>query len=417
MDAQVLTDDLASEARLDQLDFFLGDPYPTYARLRREAPVYWCEAGQFWALTKHADIVWAENQGNPPLTSLQGLYIPEALRPENVKSRDAKDVQSSSASFMSDPPGHTRFRRLVLGAFSPKRLIDLEPRIRAISEEVLDELPDGEQINFVEALSVPLAIRVIAEFLGVPPEHWQDLRRWSDSFMSIIGGAFPEGSPEALRAAKDQEEMLAFFAQSLADRRREPREDLMSTVAGLELNGEPVPEPSQVHVCLSVLSAGNETVRNTLSGSMVTFAEFPDQWDRLVADPSLLGNAVEELLRWVCPVTHFGRRATEPLTIRDQPIAEGDFIAMLYGAGNRDEEVWPDGDRFDVARSTTQKHLSFGWGVHSCIGAGLARSEIRTVLEGMRERFAGWELTGETARNPSMVVNDYKSVPLILTRR
>lgn len=408
--------DLAAEARLDDVNFFLGDPHPTYARLRHEAPVFWCESGQFWALAKHEDIAWTELQPNPPFTTTEGLYIAEASRPERVMDRDPGRAQQAGGGFMSDPPDHTNFRRIVSTAFTPKRMADLEPGIRVIVDELLDALPAGEPVDFVEAVSVPLAIQVIAEFLGLPKDDWGNLRRWTDSFMLHLGGGLPEGSAEAQQALEDIGAMYGFFVQGLAERRENPRDDLMSSVAVMEMNGEPLPVDSQVAVCLSVLTAGNETTRNTISGSIVTFPEHRAQWDALVANPSLAQNATEELLRWVSPVIHFGRRATQPLTIRDQRIAEGEFVVMLYGSANRDEDIWENPDVFDITRSNAQKHLSFGWGLHRCIGAALGRSEIRLTLEGLVERFAGWEIAGPVTRNPSSLVNDYKNVPVVLKR-
>jgi cytochrome P450 len=408
--------DLAEEARLGDVAFYLGDPYPTYARLRREAPVYWCESGRFWALSKHADVAWAELQANPPFTTTQGLSIPEASQPDRVSERDRGGAQQAGGGFMSDPPDHTAFRRLVSRAFTPRRMTDLEPTVHSIVSELLDRLPEGEPVDFVEAVSVPLAVQVIAEFLGVPQQDWGDLRRWADSFMAYIGGGLAESSPEARKAVEDITEMYGFFAQRLGERHRDPGDDLISSVAAMELDGERLPEASQVQICLSVLTAGNETTRNTISGSIVTFAEHRSQWEKLVADPSLAPAATEELLRWVSPVIHFGRRATRPLVIRDQQIAEGDFVVMLYPSANRDEDVWPDADTFDITRTGDQKHLSFGWGLHHCIGAALGRAQIRITLEGLTERFAGWEIASQVTRNPTTMVNDYKNVPIILRR-
>jgi cytochrome P450 len=235
--------------------------------------------------------------------------------------------------------------------------------------------------------------------------------------MLNLGGALAPGSPEEQKAIEDLGQMYAYFVQSLAERRDHPREDLMSTVATMQVDGEFLTEQTSVAICFSVLVAGNDTTRNTLSGAMVTFAEHPDQWERLIADPTLAGNATEELLRFVCPVIHFGRRATEPLVIRDQPIAAGDFVVMLYGSGNRDEEFWPEGDAFDICRPLAQRHLSFGWGLHRCIGAALGRAEIRLALEAMVERFKGWEIAGPVQRLPSTAVNQFEHLPVSLIRR
>lgn len=417
MDASVLTGELAAQARLEDVNFYLGDPYPIYARLRREAPVFWCEAGNFWALSKYEDIAWVEGQGNPPFTTVDGLFIPDATNPARTAERDPGGAQQAGAGFMSDPPRHTNFRRLVTPAFSPKRLANLEPRVREIVGQLLDDLPTGEPVDFVEGVSVPLALRVVADFLGVPSQDWDQVRRWADSFMLNLGGALAPGSPEEQQAIADLGQMYAYFVESLAERRERPREDLMSTVATMQVDGEFLTEGTSVAICFSVLVAGNDTTRNTLSGAMVTFAEHRDQWDRLVADPSLAGNATEELLRFVCPVIHFGRRATEPVVIRDTPIAAGDFVVMLYGSGNRDEEIWPEGDAFDIGRPLAQRHLSFGWGLHRCIGAALGRAEIRFALEAMVERFKGWEIAGAIERLPSTAVNQFEHLPVALTRR
>ncbi|OBY29274.1 cytochrome P450 [Mycolicibacter kumamotonensis] len=417
MDAPVLDGTLAAEARLDDVAFYMGDPYPTYARLRKEAPVFWCESGNFWALTKYEDIAWVEGQPNPPITTVNGLFIPDAANPARVADRDPGGAQQANAGFMSDPPQHTNFRRLVSPAFSPKRLAGLEPTVRAIVAELLDALPTDGPADFVEGLSVPLSIRVVTEFLGVPAEDWGDVRRWADSFMINLGGGYIEGSPEAQQAAADLGEMYAYFAQSIVERREHPSDDLMSTVATMQVDGEYLTEQTAVAICFSVLIAGSDTSRHALSGAMVAFARHPEQWERLLADPTLMGTATEEVLRYVCPVIHFGRRATEPVVIRGQQIAAGDFIAMLYGSANRDEDIWADGEVFDVGRPVAPRHLSFGWGLHRCIGASLGRAEIRIVLEGLLERFQGWEMAGPATRLPSTAVNNYSSVPLALTRR
>src|SRR5271156_3862510 len=167
METPALISDLAAEARLEDVQFYLGDPYPIYARLRKEAPVFWCEAGNFWALSKYEDIAWVEGQGNPPFTTVDGLFIPDAANPARTAERDPGGAQHAGAGFMSDPPRHTNFRRLVTPAFSPKRLADLEPSVRRIVADLLDQLPVSEPVNFVESVSVPLAVRVVANFLGV----------------------------------------------------------------------------------------------------------------------------------------------------------------------------------------------------------------------------------------------------------
>jgi cytochrome P450 len=414
------TDDIgvAAEDRLDDPMFHLGDPHATYRRLRREAPVYWCASGQFWALTKHADIVWAESQGSPPLTCMQGLFMAEAKQQERIADRDPTGLQQSGATFMSDPPNLTRFRRLVGGAFTEQRLVGMEERVRSIAVELLDALPENQAVDFVEAVSIPLAFGVAGEFLGVPREDWDRLRQWTDAHRRIIGGGDAEGSPELQRAVAGEREMHEYFADALAQRRRNPRGDLMSTIASMHSDSEALSEEAQAIVCVAFLVAGTDATRNVLAGAMECFAQFPDQWERILGDRSLVRNATEELLRWVTPVLHFGRRATQPFVIRDVEVAEGEFVVMLYESGNRDEDVWDDPDRFDVTRSIEHRnHLSFGWGLHRCIGSALGRAEIDTVLDEMAKRYRGWELAGPVVRTPSTIVKDYQRVPIALASR
>jgi cytochrome P450 len=418
MEARVLTRDLADEARLTDPNFYV-DPerFATYARLRREAPVYWCEEGQFWALSKYEDIAWCDTQKNPPLTTTQGLYILEATRPDRVEARDFQGTQQSGAGFTADPPHHTKFRGLVASAFAPARLGAMQSQIQQYADELLDALPVGEPVDFVDTLSVPLTMGLIGRFLGVPRELWGDLRRWSDSFLLTLGGAFSEGSAEALQAEEDQKAMFAWFTEATEARLKEPREDFMSTIATVELDGARLSPPSQVAAATGLMTAGNDTTRNTLSGGVVAFAEYPDQWTKVVNDPGLIPTATEEMVRWVTSVIHFGRRATEPFVLRGQEIAKGDFIVTLFESGNRDETVWENADVFDVTRELRPPHLGFGWGIHRCVGAALARMQMRIVLNGLAKRFSGWELDGPPERIPSTLLNVYNHVPVVFSRR
>jgi cytochrome P450 len=413
-----LVDDLAGEARLTDPDFYQGvDRFGTYARLRREAPVYWYEPGQFWALSKHEDILWLLLQGNPPFTATQGLFMLEAKRPDRIDARDLGGAQQAGGSVMSDPPQHTRFRRLMSGAFTEERLTGLRNKAQALADELFDQLPENEPVNFAEAVSAPYVAGVIGEFLGLSRDTWDDMRRWTEALMARAGGGIAEGTPEWQQAAQDQAEMAGFVAQELAERARHPRNDLLSTIATIEIDGEPLPEASQVNVACAFMIAGNETTRHALSGGMAAFAEHPDQWDKLANDPSLTPRAIEELLRWVTPSIHVGRRATEPLVIRDRQIAEGDFLVVLFESGNRDEDAWADADTFDIARGARPPHLAFGWGIHRCVGATLTQLEMRIALDGLIKRFRSWELAGTPVRAPSTAVNTYLEVPVVLTRR
>jgi cytochrome P450 len=321
-----------------------------------------------------------------------------------------------SESFMTEPPDHTRFRRIVGGAFSPTLTARLEPRIHELTSMLLDRLPLGEPVDFVDRVSVPMPLLVVSEILGLPIENEDvsHLQRWSDAVHLAQGMGSAEDSARAEQLGLALAEQDAYFLKLLAQRREEPREDLMSAITAIEVDGKHLVEATQLLLAVAVMHAGNETTRNTISGAIVAFAQHPDQWDKLRADPSLIPNATDEILRWTTAVINFGRRATEPVVIRDQQIAEGEFVVMLYQAANRDEEVWAHADTFDVTRSTRPPHLAFGTGLHSCIGHALARAQIRGMLECLLERFSGWELAGPVERLPSTLTTHIEHVPVVL---
>jgi cytochrome P450 len=418
MATEQLVHDLAAEAKLDDPAFYQSsDRFSTYAKLRREAPVFWYEPGEFWALSKHEDISWMLLQNNPPFTATQGLFMLEAKRPDRIDARDLGGAQQAGLGFFSDPPQHTRFRRLISGAFTEQRLADLKQKAQALADELLDDLPENEPVNFVEALAVPYTIGVIGLFLGVSRDTWDDMRRWTDTIQASMSGGIVEGSAEWQQSADYQVQMGSFFLEQVAERVRNPREDFLSTLAAIEDEGKPLPEGSLIAVASSVMLAGNDTTRHALSGGMAAFAQHPEQWSKLSNDPSLTPRAIEELLRWVTPVIHFGRRATESLVIREQEIAGGDFVVVLFESGNRDEDAWADADTFDITRPTRPPHLAFGWGIHRCVGAALTLMEMRILLDGLIKRFESWELAGPAVRARATLVNNYLDVPIVLKRR
>jgi cytochrome P450 len=308
-----------------------------------------------------------------------------------------------------DPPQHNRYRKLVIQAFTPRAIAALEPRIRAIARESLDAVPLGEPVDFVEAVSTPLPMYVIAEMLGVPREDWPAFRRWSDA-MVRAGGGTRDAVTDAVLG-----EMFGYFAEHLADRRRAPREDLVSTLAHGEIDGDRLADPEILMFCVTLLVAGNETTRNLVSGGAYALIQYPDEKRKLLADPGLLENAVEEMLRWWPPVMSFTRRATRATSLRGKPIAAGDCVLLLYPAANRDEEVWgEDAERFDVSRDHAhRRHLSFGFGEHLCLGASLARLEARVLFEDLLARLPEFEPAGPVVRLHSRLMNGIEHMPVV----
>jgi cytochrome P450 len=381
-------------------DFYLGDPYPVLRRLRREDPVHWYEKAACWCLTKHADV---ERVSRSPelFTSTRGILIATGPgdRPPGLPI----------SILEMDPPEHNRHRKLVIQAFTPRAIAGLEPRIRAIARESLDAVPVGEPVDFVGAVSIPLPMYVIAEMVGVPRADWPDFRRWSDAMIELGGGVRDARIDAAVG------EMFAYFTKHLAERRRAPREDLVSTLAHAEIEGDRLTDPEILMFCATLLVAGNETTRNLISGGALALIQHPDQKRALLATPGLVPNAVEEMLRWWSPLLSFARRATRATSLRGKAIGEGDCVLMLYPAANRDEEVWgEDAERFDVRRDhARRRHLAFGFGEHLCLGASLARLEARVMFEELLARLPEFEPAGPTLRLRSRLMNGIERMPVV----
>jgi cytochrome P450 len=381
-------------------DFYLGDPYPALRRLRREDPVHWYEKAGFWCITKHADV---EHVSRSPqlFTSTQGILIGNA--------QDNRPLGVPPTIIEIDPPQHNRYRKLVIQAFAARAVAALEPRIRAIARESLNLVSVGEPIDFVNAVSVPLPMYVIAEMIGVPREDWTEFRRWSDAMIKAASSTRDARSDAVLG------EMFAYFAKHLADRRRIPRDDLVSTLAQAEIDGDRLTDPEILMFCATLLIAGNETTRNLISGGAFALIQHPDQKRALLADPGLVQNAVEEMLRWWPPILSFSRCATTATSLRGKQIDEGDRVLLLYPAANRDEEVWgEDAERFDVRRDhSRRRHLSFGFGEHLCMGASLARLEARVMFEELLARLPEFELAGPPERLRSRLMNGIERMPVV----
>jgi cytochrome P450 len=308
-----------------------------------------------------------------------------------------------------DPPEHNRYRKLVIRAFTPAATLELETMVRQIARECLETVEAGEPIDLVDALAVPLPMYVIAEMLGVPRSDRADFKRWSDSMIEAGGGRRSPATDASMI------EMLGYFQRVLGERRRAPKDDLVSTLARADIDGAALSDPEILMFCVTLLAAGNETTRNLISGGSLLLMRHPDQWKRLLAEPRLLSNAVEEMLRWWTPVQSFIRRATSDTELRGRRIREGEAVLLLYASANRDEEVWgEDAERFDVGRDHSRvRHLAFGFGEHLCLGAPLARLEARVMFEELLRRFSAFELAGEPEMLHSRLMHGVEKLPVL----
>lgn len=379
---------------LDDPAFYVGDPDPALAVLRKEQPVWWYEPGKFWALTRHADVL-AVSRDASRFCNGRGVLMNDRERP----------IAAADSLLYLDPPQHARYRNLVSRAFTPRRMANLEPWIRGLARDLLAKIDVAEALDFVDTVAAPLPILVIAELLGVPGDDRDQFRLWSDAVAAAAMGEYETTAAPVL-------DLIIYFQDALADRSAHPRDDLLTALVEAEIDGVKLTEQELIGFCMTLLVAGNETSRSALSGGVLALAEHPHQRAALFGDPAKIAVAGEEILRWVTPITTFARTATEDVQIGAQKINEGDFVVLIYRSANRDELAFgKDASAFRVDRSPNPQ-LAFGFGEHYCMGAALARLELRVVIEEVLSVWPRFEPAGEAIRIPSTLFNQYVHVPL-----
>jgi cytochrome P450 len=389
----------------DRVEFHLDDPFAAFRRLRAEDPLHWYAGGSFWCATRYAEVVEISRRPRS-FSSAHGTQMFEI--PGRLAGR-ALPMENAPSIIRMDPPAHNRHRKLVIDAFKPRMVAALEPRVRELARESLAAIRPGEPFDFVEHLAIPLPMYVIAELLGVPSSDYARFRRWSDAMIEA-GSSGP--GPESMASVA---ELFGYMIEKVAERRRAPREDVLTRIALAELDGERLSDPEIGAFCLTLLVAGNETTRNLISGGMRALLEDRSQWETLCANPSLLPNAVEEMLRYVSPIQNFARRVQHDVELRGQKLRAGEYVVLFYGSANRDEAIFgADAERFDVTRPNADRHLAFGFGEHLCLGASLARLEARVMFEELLARGRGWALAGEPKRVASTLVNGVAEMPVVL---
>ncbi|OBH28166.1 cytochrome [Mycobacterium sp. E342] len=379
-------------------DFYAGDPYPAYRELRATAPVCWNDVTNFWALLKYEDIRFVST--NPAtFTSTRGITIPDPQM--------GNAVQEGNLIF-TDPPRHRQLRKLINSGFTRRRVAVLEPKIREIVRGILDGVQPDSVHEFADEIAAPLPTRMIAELIGAPADDWEQFRAWSDA---ATGTADPEIELDPMVAMG---QLYEYFQKLIAARRVDARDDLLSVLAGAEIDGVRLTDEDLLNFAYLLLVAGNETTRNLIALGTLALIAHPDQCRLLADDPALIPGAVEEMLRWTSPVVHMARTATTDVEIRGQRIAEGDVVVMLYGSANRDEEIFgADSEEFKVTRHPNP-HIAFGCGEHSCVGAQLARLEACVMFDELLRRFPKLELVGPVDRMRATMVPGVKRMPVRL---
>ncbi len=407
-----------AHADLTSHDTFVRSvPHATFARMRREEPVAWVEESDgegFWALTKHADIS-AASRDFGRFTASRGIRI-EQMAPDELEAR--------RTMMEFDPPEHARLRRLVQPGFTPKVVATYESAFRVLAGQVLDQiLPLGE-FDFVTEIARELPIRLLCRLLGVPETDAQQLVAWGDQ---MISNADPEYTPVVIDKMDTEEfRLLPFrspaalevfrYAEEMAlERRSNPADDIVTTLLAAEPDGQPLTDLEFKNFFTLMMVAGNETTRHTISHGLIYLLEHRDQLEQLRDDPAgLSASATEEILRASSVTMHFRRTATEDVVLRGRTIRSGDRVVMWYPSANHDEEVFESPFTFDIRRQPND-HLTFGTGRHVCLGASLARLEVRVVFEELLSRVASIEITGPPDRLRSNFINGIKHLPVRVT--
>lgn len=402
-----MTNGAATDDGVD-LDDLLGQeatdrPTRYYARLRDIHPVYWNQRWNGWVVTGYHEVV-AGFRDNHRLSSdrFAGPFG-EELRRSTVASGAEQLLGFLSKFFVwKDQPYHTRVRSLVNKAFTPRSVEQLRPRIRGLVRDLVDPLRDLDRLDFFTQFAFQVPVIVIAEYLGVPSEARQELREWSQDLGAVI---FVQGD-DADRMAHGEAAMknlVDFLRPIVRARRTDPRDDLLTGMVQSEERGDFLSEDEVIANAILMMFAGHETTMNLLANGMVAFHDWPEQWDRLQGDQELARTATEEALRYDGPIRAMARWAKEPFELSGQQIRERDRVLLVQHAANRDPVGFDEPDRFDIAR-WPNRHVAFGQGIHTCLGAPLARMETEEAFRYLTEQFRSFDiLEDELHYNPTMV--------------
>jgi cholest-4-en-3-one 26-monooxygenase len=382
-----------------------GYPFAEWAWLRRNEPVAWIEHPDydpFWAITKHADVIELSKQPerfhNGPRLAVFSNKLPP---PPEAEIRHLLNM---------DPPDHGKYRNVASKQFTPRVVRGMAEKVERITREVIDAAAARGEGDFVRDVSAPITIAVIAEMLGVPASDRGLLFRWTNEVIAPEDPEFQRGDAEStLEAARL--ELFQYFDAMSRERRAKPQDDIVSVVAGGAVDGEPLGPVELLSYYLLLVVAGNETTRNAMTGGMLAFLEHPGEWEKLRRQPGLLDLAIEEIVRWTSPVIQFCRTPNRDYVLRGRTIRAGQNACLFYPSANRDEEVFEDPDVFRIDRNPN-RHIGFGVGEHVCLGAHLARLELRCAFAALRERLHRAEPAGPVERARSSFVGGIKRAPM-----
>ncbi len=389
-------------------NYLAGIPHEQFAWLRANDPVHWQEHPEgygYWVLSRHADVLQVSRDFKG-FSAERGFVMVDDLPPDILE-------MTRNQLLGMDPPKHGPLRRAVITRFTSRMLAELEPGVRRIAREVMAQIREPSEVNFVESLAGDLPTAVICSMLEIPRDMWEQIRRWSDLQTSSsdpdLGGTMEEVNQASV-------EMGTYGFELAMERKDAGGGDLISLLINQEVDGHQVSEMEFASLFVQLTVAGNETTRGLISSGMYELMQRPELMSRLREHPDELPLAIEEMLRWTCPLHYFRRTATCDTRIGEQDIAEGDRVVMLYSSANFDEAVFDDPMTFDVTRDPNP-HMAFGHGIHLCLGANLARLEARVFFEEFFASFSGIEACGEPEFIRSNSIHGFKDMPVRLAPR
>jgi len=363
---------------------FHADPYPTYRLLRERDPVHQMPMGA-WILTRYDDVVATLKDSRLGRAGFEAFLAA-------VYGAGNEDIPMPASMLFRDPPDHTRLRSLVSRAFTPRVIEGLRPRISAIVEVLLDRVQERGRMDVIADLAYPLPVTVISEMLGVPSGDHELIKQWSADIARGLDAIGMPVDPEVVgRASRGRRALGEYFRGLIPERRRQPRDDLLTSLIAAEDQGDRLTEGELLSTCVLLYVAGHETTVNLIGNGLLALLQHPGELARLRNHPELSSSAIEELLRYDGPVQRTGRTAHEDLELGGRHIPKGSMVVSVIGAANRDPEHFPDPDRLDIGRRDN-RHVAFGFGLHFCLGAPLARLEGQIALGGLLRRFGHLEL-------------------------
>ena len=390
---------------LDLANYAYGPPHALFRQLRAEDPVHWLahpDGSGLWAVMKYADVVHVSRDPATFSSYAGGTMVDDAPPPQLAMMR--------MMMLNMDPPQHTKLRLLVNKGFTPSAVARLQQRVGELAARIVDAVASRGSCDFVAEVAGELPSYVIAELVGIPLDDGRRLYRLTERMHTKAETADDHSALESAVA-----EMMSYSHTLREAKRARPGSDIASALLAAEVDGARLSDVEFDLFFMLLINAGGDTTRNLVAGGMLALIEHPEQWARLRAEPGLLPSAIEEMLRWVTPVVHFRRTATRDTVLRDRRIAAGDKVVIFYSSANRDEDMFADADRFDVARTPNEPLAFGGGGAHFCLGANLARLETRALFQQVLTRLPDLRLAGPVERLRSIFINGPRHMPVAFT--